>query len=130
MTADELEKKVADGEIDTVIAVFPDVFGRLVGKRFAASTYLGQVAKHGTHACNYLLTLNIEMDPQDGFQLANWEKGFGDFAMRPDLQTLRILPWESGAAMLLCDLHHHDGQSVAEAPRSVLRAQVEQLDSS
>jgi len=130
MTADELEKKVADGEIDTVIAVFPDVFGRLVGKRFAASTYLAEVAKHGTHACNYLLTLNIEMDPQDGFQLANWEKGFGDFAMRPDPRTLRILPWEPGAAMLLCDLHHHDGEPVAEAPRSVLRAQVGQLESS
>lgn len=127
MTLSDLENKVASGEIDTVVTVFPDVFGRLVGKRFTASTFLDQVAKHGTHGCNYLLTLDIEMEPQTGFELANWEKGFGDFEMRPDLETLRALPWEKGAAMVLCDLHHHGGERVEEAPRSVLRRQIERL---
>jgi glutamine synthetase len=124
----ELENKVAAGDIDTVVAVFPDVFGRLVGKRFTAPTFLQQIAAHGTHACNYLLTLNIEMDPQDGFALANWEKGFGDFEMRPDFESLRLLPWQTGAVMVLCDLHHHDGTPVAEAPRNVLRRQVARLN--
>ena len=127
MTLADLENKVAAKEIDTVLAVFPDVFGRLVGKRFVARVFLDQVAAHGTHACNYLLTLNIEMDPQDGFQLANWTKGFGDFEMRVDLETLRVLPWETGAAMVLCDLHQHSGARVEEAPRSVLRRQIERL---
>jgi glutamine synthetase len=127
MTLADLENHVAAGDIDTVVTVFPDVFGRLVGKRFTARTFLDQIAVHGTHACNYLLTLNIEMDPQEGFQLANWEKGFGDFEMRVDLETLRLLPWESGAAMVLCDLHHHGGARVEEAPRSVLRRQLERL---
>jgi glutamine synthetase len=125
----ELENKVAAGEIDTVVTVFPDVFGRLVGKRFTAETFLREVAAHGTHACNYLLTLNIEMDPQDGFALANWEKGFGDFELRPDFDSLRLLPWEAGAVMVLCDLHHHDGDRVAEAPRTVLRTQIARLNS-
>jgi len=125
----ELENKVAAGEIDTVVTVFPDVFGRLVGKRFTADAFLREVAAHGTHACNYLLTLNIEMEPQEGFALANWEKGFGDFEMRPDLETLRLLPWEPGAVMVLCDLHQHGAERVAEAPRNVLRSQIARLNS-
>ncbi len=127
MTLSDLEAKVAAGEIDTVITVFPDVFGRLVGKRFTARIFLDAVAAHGTHVCNYLLAVNIEMDPQDGFSLANWESGFGDFEMRCDLQTLRILPWESGAVMVICDLHRDGGSLVEEAPRSVLRRQLDRL---
>lgn len=123
----ELENKIAAGDVDTIVTVFPDVFGRLVGKRFTARTFLDQVVKSGTHACNYLLAVNIEMDPQDGFALANWESGFGDFEMRADLETLRLLPWESGAAMVLCDLHRHGGARVEEAPRAVLRRQIEAL---
>lgn len=122
-----LKSKVTRGEIDTVITVFPDVFGRLVGKRFAAGYFLKEVASQGTHGCNYLLTVNIEMDPMDGFKLANWEQGFGDFELRPDLETLREIPWQPGAAMVLCDLMHHDHAPVQEAPRSVLRRQVAAL---
>ncbi len=128
MTLFELKTKIAAGEIDTIITVFPDVFGRLVGKRFTASAFMDTVAEHGTHACNYLLAVDIEMEPQDGFQLANWESGFGDFEMRPDLDTIRILPWESGAAMVLCDVHQDDGSFVEEAPRSVLRRQLARLE--
>ena len=85
----ELAKRVRDKSIDTVIVAAPDPFGRLVGKRFRADFFLKEVAGHGTHGCNYLLTVNQEMDPLEGFALANWESGFGDFAMKPDLSTLR-----------------------------------------
>lgn len=122
-----LRRKIRAGEIDTVLVVAPDVFGRLVGKRFTGGFFLDSVAEHGTHGCNYLLTVNLEMDPMDGFSLANWEKGFGDFTFRPDFSTLRLLPWQPGTAMLLCDFCHEDGSLVAEAPRSVLRRQLEAL---
>src|SRR5436309_744956 len=127
MNLNTLKTQIQRGSIDTVIVGAPDVFGRLVGKRCAGKFFLDQVAKGGTHGCNYLLTVNIEMDPQDGFKLANWEKGFGDFEMRPDLSTLRVLPWQPATALVLCDFAHHDGQPVEEAPRSVLRRQTELL---
>lgn len=122
-----LKAKIKTGDIDTIIVAFPDVFGRLVGKRFTGQFFLENVAQHGTHACNYLLTVNIDMDPMDGFKVANWEKGFGDFEMRPDLSTLRILPWQTATALVLCDFHHHGGRFVDEAPRTLLQRQVEKL---
>ncbi len=125
MTLKHLTSQIRAGEIDTVITACPDVFGRLVGKRFTGKFFLDSVARHGTHACNYLLTVNIEMEPQDGFQLANWENGFGDFEMRPDQSTLRLLPWQPGTVLILCDFLRHDGQPVQEAPRSLLRRQIE-----
>src|SRR5204862_5936568 len=127
MNLKELTAQIMKGEIDTVIVAFPDVFGRLIGKRFAARFFLENVLGHGTHACSYLLTVDIEMEPLSGFKLANWEKGFGDFEMRPDLSTLRLLPWQPGAAMVICDLHHHGGTLVEETPRSVLRRQLDAL---
>jgi glutamine synthetase len=127
MTLKELRAAVQSGRIDTVIVAFPDVFGRLVGKRCTAEFFLDSVAAHGTHGCNYLLTVNIEMDPLDGFKLANWDKGFGDFAMRPDLSTWRVVPWQPGSALVICDYVHHDGELVKEAPRSVLKRQVNAL---
>jgi glutamine synthetase len=127
MNLQTLKTKIRKGEIDTVITVFPDVFGRLVGKRFTGKFFAENVAGHGTHGCNYLLTVNMEMDPQDGFKLANWEKGFGDFEMRPDASTIRVLPWQPATALVICDLRHHDGSLVGEAPRSVLRRQLESL---
>jgi glutamine synthetase len=120
-----LKTKINSGEIDTVLLVAPDVFGRLVGKRFTGPFFLQHALQHGTHVCNYLLAVNIEMDPLDGFKLASWEKGFGDFAVRPDITTLRALPWQPGTAMILGDLLHHHGAPVAEAPRSLLKCQVE-----
>ena len=122
-----LSTKVKTGEIDTIVVVFPDVFGRLVGKRLTAEHFMHHVADCGTHGCNYLLTLNIEMDPLEGFALANWEAGFGDFGMKPDMATIRALPWQQATAMVICDLHHDNGTPVAEAPRSVLRKQVDRL---
>lgn len=127
MTPQELRAKIEEGEIDTVVVAFPDVFGRLAGKRFTGQFFLEQVAEQGTHGCNYLLTVNMEMDPMEGFKLANWEAGFGDFEMKPDLATLRRIPWQEGTALVICDFLRHDHQPVAEAPRSVLRKQNEAL---
>jgi glutamine synthetase len=127
MTLTQLKAAVKSGAIDTILVAAPDPFGRLVGKRFRADYFLDAVAKHGTHGCNYLLTVNLEMDPLDGFQLANWESGFGDFELRPDPGTFRILPWQTASALVICDFHRHDGAQVAEAPRTVLHRQVERL---
>ena len=127
MNLQTLRKLIQRGDIDTVVVAFPDVFGRLVGKRFVGKFFLESVAEHGTHGCNYLLTVDIDMEPQSGFGVANWESGFGDFELRPDLATLRPLPWLPGTALVICDFCHHDGRPVAEAPRSVLRGQLERL---
>lgn len=123
----QLKSQVKSGAIDTILVAFPDPFGRLVGKRFRADFFLDSVVKHGTHGCNYLLTVNLDMDPLDGFKVANWDAGFGDFGFRPDLDTLRVLPWQPGAAMVLCDFVRENGELVAEAPRSVLRRQLDLL---
>ncbi|MEQ2009677.1 MAG: glutamine synthetase family protein [Limisphaerales bacterium] len=123
----ELRREIRSGSIDTILVAFPDPFGRLVGKRFRADFFLDSVAKHGTHGCSYLLTVNMDMDPLDGFKVANWATGFGDFEFRPDMDTLRALPWQPGAAMVLCDFVRESGELVAEAPRSVLRRQLDLL---
>jgi glutamine synthetase len=127
MNLKQLTSQIRSGAIDTVIAAIPDIYGRLVGKRFAAKYFLDSIARHGTHACSYLLTVNIEMDPLDGFKIANWEKGFGDFKMQPDLTTIRALPWLPGTALVLCDFVHESGDAVFEATRSVLRRQLDLL---
>ena len=101
MNLPQLKTKIRAGVIDTVIVAFPDPFGRLVGKRFRADVFLDSVVKHGTHGCNYLLTVNMEMDPLDGFKVASWDAGFGDFAFRPDLKTLRALRVPYGQGFLL-----------------------------
>ena len=104
-------------------------FGRLVGKRFRADVFLDSVAEHGTHGCNYLLTVNMEMDPLDGFKVASWDKGFGDFAFAARLRhDPRPLPWQPGAALVICD--HAEARRNArstESPRSVLRRQLDRL---
>ena len=127
MNLQQLKAQVRSGKIDTVIVALPDPFGRLVGKRFRADVFLDSVAEHGTHGCNYLLTVNLEMDPLEGFQVASWEKGFGDFSLKPDLATLRVIPWQAGAALVICNHVRPDGELVAEAPRSVLRRQLERI---
>jgi len=126
MNRDVLSEKIDTGEIDTVLMVFPDAGGRLVGKRLTAPYFLEQ-ADEGTHGCNYLLTVNIEMDPLEGFKLASWDQGYGDFSMKPDMSSLRLLPWQQSSALVICDLQKEDGSPVDEAPRSVLRKQVDRL---
>ncbi|MFD9790685.1 glutamine synthetase family protein [Streptomyces sp. NPDC059070] len=122
-----LRALVESGEIDTVVLAFPDMQGRLQGKRFAARFFLDEVLAHGTEGCNYLLAVDTEMNTVDGYRMSSWERGYGDFAMSPDLATLRRVPWNEGTAMLIADLGWDDGSPVVAAPRQILRRQLERL---
>ena len=115
----ELKNRVENDAIHTVIAGFADHYGRLMGKRFDADFFIDQVAEHGTHACNYLMTTDAEMEPVRGYSFANWELGYGDFHLIPDLSTLRVLTWLNKTAFVHCDI-----DNVSVAPRSILRKQV------
>jgi glutamine synthetase len=126
LTAAELGKLVQQGEIETVVAGFTDHYGRLVGKRFDAEMFVDEVLKHGGHACDYLLTVDMEMEPVPGYKFANWELGYGDVHMVVDPATLRLATWLDKTAFVLCDVKSektHDYVDVA--PRSILRRQVE-----
>jgi glutamine synthetase len=127
MTLKELEAQVAAGEIDTVLLALTDMQGRLMGKRLTAAHFLDEVAHHGAEGCNYLLAVDVDMTPVEGYEMASWERGYGDFAMRPDLSTLRPVPWQEGTAMCLADLAWGDGSDVLASPRQVLRAQLARL---
>ncbi|MEV6961828.1 glutamine synthetase family protein [Streptomyces sp. NPDC051207] len=124
---EELHALVAGGDIDTVVLAFPDMQGRLQGKRFAARFFLDEVLHHGTEGCNYLLAVDADMNTVDGYAMSSWDRGYGDFAMHPDLTTLRRVPWNEGTAMLVADLAWHDGSPVAAAPRQILRRQLDRL---
>jgi len=119
ITLEELKRLIADGEIETVIAVFPDMYGRLVGKRFVAQYFLDDVAGHGMHACDYLLACDMEMDPVPGYAFTSWAKGYGDFNPIPDFGTMRVASWQEKSALVICDI------DVPLAPRTMLRNQVE-----
>jgi glutamine synthetase len=127
MHVDQLVTRIQDGTIDTVQVATVDMFGRLIGKRFTGEAFRRDVLGGCTHGCNYLLVVDFEMDPQPGYQLANWASGYGDFEMRPDPAACYLLPWEPGAALVLTDFHHHEGGPVEEAPRQVLRRQLQRL---
>src|SRR6478609_6244326 len=125
-TLEELREDVAAGTVDTIIACFTDMQGRLMGKRLDAEFFLREnEAGHSGEGCNYLLALEMEMDPVPGYAIASWERGYGDFGLRPDLATLRRIPWHGATVMVQCDVEWHDGTPVAPSPRQVLRAQVE-----
>src|ERR1700757_4221198 len=125
LTLEELAGEAQAGTIDTVVTAFTDMQGRLFGKRIDAGYFLDEVADHGVEGCNYLLALDMEMDPVPGYEMANWEKGYGDFAIAPDMSTLRRIPWLDSTAMVLCDVVSHDGGPVVESPRQILIAQYE-----
>ncbi|AXE25678.1 glutamine synthetase [Streptomyces globosus] len=127
LAPEELRALVASGEIDTVVLAFPDMQGRLQGKRFAAQFFLDEVLEHGTEGCNYLLAVDTDMNTVDGYEMSSWERGYGDFAMRPDTATLRRIPWHPGSALLLADLAWNDGTPVVAAPRQILRRQLDRL---
>ncbi|EPH45588.1 glutamine synthetase family protein [Streptomyces aurantiacus] len=124
---EELRALVASGEIDTVVLAFPDMQGRLQGKRFAARFFLDEVLEHGTEGCNYLLAVDTEMNTVDGYAMSSWDRGYGDFAMHADLDTLRRVPWNEGTALLMADLARTDGAPVVAAPRQILRRQLDRL---
>jgi glutamine synthetase len=126
LTLSELEEAVGDGSIDTVVVAFTDMQGRLLGKRLHGEFFLeGDVAEEGVEGCNYLLALDMEMDPTPGYGIASWERGYGDFGLKPDLATLRRIPWLEATALVLCDIVWHDGSPVNPSPRQVLKRQVE-----
>ena len=123
--AKALEALVRKGDIDTVLTVFPDGYGRLLGKRIVGRHFVDHVLEHGVHACIYLFTVDMEMEPLPGFTLTSWERGYGDMKMVPDLGTLRVIPWLSRTALVFCDVYTEDGEAVEEAPRWVLKRQLE-----
>jgi len=124
LSLEELKKLAQQKEIDTVLAVFPDYYGRLMGKRLTVEYFLEQ--EH-FFCCDYLLTAGMEMEPRAGFSLASWEKGYGDFTFVPDFDTLRQIPWLEKTALVICDLMHEKGTEVAQAPRNILKKQCRKL---
>ncbi len=128
LTLDQLTELVANEQIETVIVGFTDHYGRLVGKRFDADFFVESVYKSGTHGCDYLLTTDMEMEPVRGYDFANWELGYGDFHLVPDLKTLRVAAWLDKTAMVLCDVQNEKThQLTPEAPRSVFKNQLQQV---
>jgi glutamine synthetase len=127
LTIDELTKLVASKDVDTVIIAFTDMQGRLVGKRASARLFLEELAEHGAECCNYLLAVDVEMNTVDGYRMSSWERGYGDMAMIPDLNTLRIVPWLPATALVMADMTWLDGKPVEPSPREILKKQIARL---
>jgi glutamine synthetase len=123
MTLDQLRDFVSGGEIDTILVVFPDMQGRLLGKRVTGHYFLD----HGLeqfHVCDYLLAVDMDMEPVPGYKASSWERGYGDFPIRPDLTTLRLIPWLPATALVMADCLDHDGNDLAHSPRAILKRQT------
>jgi glutamine synthetase len=128
LTLDELRSEVASGAIDTVVAAMVDMQGRLIGKRFHAR-YFVDGGYEETHGCNYLLGVDIQMEPVPGYKATSWEKGYGDFVLKPDMKTLRRIPWLTATALVICDiLDHYTHEDVPHSPRAMLKKQLKRLD--
>src|SRR5213596_3768396 len=125
LSLDDLKSEGESGAIDTVVAAFTDMQGRLFGKRIEIEYFLEEAVGHGVEGCNYLLALDMEMEPVPGYEMANWERGYGDFGIAPDMATLRRIPWLDSTAFVVCDVVWHDGSPVVASPRQVLIAQYE-----
>jgi glutamine synthetase len=128
LTLEQLWVEVEAERIDTVLIVVTDMQGRLQGKRLSARFFLEEVATHGSEGCNYLLAVDVDMNTVDGYAMSSWERGYGDFAMRPDMATLRWTPWHPGTALVFADLGWADGSDVVASPRQILRRQLARLD--
>jgi len=128
LSLESLKAKVADGSIDTVVVAMTDMQGRLTGKRIHGQYFLDEVLKHGTEGCNYLLAVDVDMNTVDGYEMSSWERGYSDFALIPDLNTLRLIPWQPGAALILADVAWLDHTDVVASPRQVLRKQIAELE--
>jgi glutamine synthetase len=127
VNADQLRRAVSDGSIDTVLLVFADMQGRLQGKRLVGHHFVEDVIGHSAEACNYLLAVDVDMNTVAGYAMSSWERGYGDFVMKPDLDTLRPVPWHEATAMCMADLVWHDDSPVVASPRQVLRRQLDRL---
>jgi glutamine synthetase len=128
LTVDRLREQAEAGSIDTVLLAMADMQGRLQGKRCHVRHFLDEVLHHNAEACNYLLAVDVDMNTVDGYAMSSWEQGYGDFVLRPDLATLRPVPWHEGTALVHCDVEWEDGTPVAASPRQVLRRQLDRLD--
>ncbi|GAA5033717.1 glutamine synthetase family protein [Microbacterium fluvii] len=127
LTVDELSAAIDAGEIDTVIVAFPDAQGRLVGKRVSGRMWRDVVLPHGAEACNYLLSVDVDLNTVDGYAMSSWEQGYGDMVLRPDPATLRRVPWIPGSALVMAELEWESGDPVVQSPRSILNRQRERL---
>jgi len=127
LSVDQLQTLVDEGRVDTVLLALPDMQGRLQGKRLSAEYFFDEVLQHGAEACNYLLAVDVDMNTVDGYAISSWDRGYGDFVLKPDLSTLRLAPWHDATAMLLADVNWEDGGPVPPAPRHVLRRQLDRL---
>jgi glutamine synthetase len=127
LTLDRLRSLATAGQVDTVLIAVTDMQGRLQGKRCSVRWFLDEVEPHAAEACNYLLAVDVDMNTVDGYEMSSWERGYGDFVVRPDLTTLRMVPWHEGTAMVLCDLEWDDGRPVTASPRQILRRQLDRL---
>ena len=125
LTLEELSREVKADNLDTVLLAFTDLYGRQMGKRYDAQFFLEEAVKNGSHACGYLLTVDMDMEPVPGYSFANWEKGYGDMHMVPDMSTLRVASWLDRTAMVICDLADSaTHEPVRLAPRTMLTDQV------
>ncbi|HZN90591.1 MAG TPA: glutamine synthetase family protein [Thermoleophilaceae bacterium] len=127
MKLDELSKAHDDGSVDTVLLMIADMEGRLQGKRLTSQHFLGEVVEHNAEGCNYLLAVDVDMNTVDGYEMSSWARGYGDFVMVPDMDTLRPVPWHDGTVMLMADLAWEDGSDVLASPRQILRRQLARL---
>ncbi|WTY89036.1 glutamine synthetase family protein [Sphaerisporangium sp. NBC_01403] len=127
LTVDQLRDEVSAGRVDTVLLAIADMQGRLQGKRLSARYFLEEVLDHAAEGCNYLLAVDVDMNTVDGYSMSSWERGYGDFVMKPDLSTLRRVPWQEGTVMLMADLLWEDGSDVTASPRQILRGQLARL---
>jgi glutamine synthetase len=127
LSLDELRALIAAGEIDTVILALTDMQGRLQGKRLSAEFFLAEVVEHYSEGCNYLLAVDTDMNTVDGYEMSSWARGYGDFVMRPDMATLRRIPWHPGTALVVADLTWLDDTPVLASPRQILQRQVARL---
>ncbi|WP_442816075.1 glutamine synthetase family protein [Streptosporangium sp. NBC_01810] len=123
----ELHDEVRAGRIDTVLLAIVDMQGRLQGKRLSARYFLQEVLGHASEGCNYLLAVDVDMNTVDGYAMSSWERGYGDFIMKPDVSTLRRVPWQEGTALVMADLVWEDGSDVTASPRQILRRQLARL---
>jgi len=128
MSIEALKAGVADGSIDTVVVAMTDMQGRLTGKRIHGQFFLDEVLKHGTEGCNYLLAVDVDMNTVAGYEMSSWERGYSDFALVPDMNTLRVIDWQPGAVLVLADVQWLDHTDVVASPRQILRKQVKALN--
>ena len=127
MTLDDLKRAVDEGTVDTVLLAIADMEGRLQGKRLTATHFLEDTLEHGAEGCNYLLAVDVDMETVGGYAMSSWDTGYGDFEMKPDLDTLCPVPWHPGTVMLMADLQWEDGRDVVASPRQILRKQLARL---